>query len=137
MRKIPIKTSQRTESVDITAIIRNYLHDIYADTGVLIVFCPHTTAGITINENADPDVRKDLTSFLDRTIPREAAYAHSEGNSDAHIKSTLTNSSQVLIVESGKLMLGQWQGVFFMEFDGPRQREIWLHYTANASSMGK
>jgi secondary thiamine-phosphate synthase enzyme len=137
MRKLSIKTRQRCDVIDITPIVRNYLHEVYADTGLLTVFCPHTTAGITVNENADPDVRKDLSSFLERTVPQNDGYAHSEGNSDAHIKSTLINSSQILIVEGGKLLLGQWQGVFFMEFDGPRDREIWLHFMADITSVKK
>jgi secondary thiamine-phosphate synthase enzyme len=123
-----IRTNQRCDAIDITPIIKNYLIEIYADTGLLAVHCPHTTAGITINENADPDVRHDLLDFLEQTAPEDGDYAHSEGNSDAHIKSTLVNSSQILIVEAGKLMLGQWQAVFFMEFDGPRDREFWLHF---------
>jgi secondary thiamine-phosphate synthase enzyme len=137
MRKLPIKTRQRCEAIDITSTIRNYLHEVYADTGLLTVFCPHTTAGITINENADPDVRQDLLDFLEQAVPEDNDYAHSEGNSDAHIKSTLMKSSHILIVEGGKLMLGQWQGVFFMEFDGPRHREIWLHFMADITSVKK
>jgi len=128
MQKLSIRTNRRCDIIDITTAIKNYLVEIKAHTGLLSVHCPHTTAGITINENADPDVRKDLLKYLGQAVPENDGYAHSEGNSDAHIKSTLVNCSQILIVEDGKLMLGQWQGVFFMEFDGPREREVWLKY---------
>lgn len=137
MRKYSIRTRQRSDIVDITPLVRTYLQEVRAGSGHLTVFCPHTTAGITVNENADPDVRRDLTAFLERTIPPDVRYAHSEGNSDAHIKSTLTNSSQSLIIENGEVMLGTWQGVFFMEYDGPRSREIWMQFTGtSAESRG-
>ena len=135
MKQCSLKTHQRIDIVDITALIRTYLQDISAGDGILTVFCPHTTAGITVNENADPDVRRDLSAFLSRTIPPDARYAHSEGNSDAHIKSTLTNSSQQLIVEEGRVMLGTWQGVYFMEYDGPRSREVWLQFVGDKQSV--
>jgi secondary thiamine-phosphate synthase enzyme len=128
MQKLAIRTCRRCDAIDITAAIKHYLIEIHAQNGLLSVYCPHTTAGITINENADPDVRKDLMKYLGQAVPENDGYAHAEGNSDAHIKSTLVNCSQVLIVEDGQLMLGQWQGVFFMEFDGPREREVWLKY---------
>lgn len=137
MRKFSIRTRQRSDIVDITPQVRTFLREVNASSGILTVFCPHTTAGITVNENADPDVRRDLTAFLERTIPPDSRYAHSEGNSDAHIKSTLTNSSQSLIVEGGEVMLGTWQGLFFMEYDGPRSREVWLQFTGtSAESRG-
>jgi secondary thiamine-phosphate synthase enzyme len=137
MKKMHLRTNRRCEAIDITPIIKNYLIEIYADTGLLAVYCPHTTAGITINENADPDVRRDMLDFLERSVPEDDNYAHAEGNSDAHIKSTLVNSSQILIVEAGKLLLGQWQGVFFMEFDGPRDREFWVHFMVDITSIKK
>jgi secondary thiamine-phosphate synthase enzyme len=132
MHKIQIKTSRRSETVDITPLLKAYLKDVKAGPGLLTVYCPHTTAGIAVNENADPDVQTDMVSFLNRLIPqggtRDAGFRHAEGNSDAHIKSTLVNPSQTFIVEDGQLQLGQWQGVLFMEFDGPRSREIWLKF---------
>ncbi len=134
MYRISIRTGRRCDIVDITPSIRTYLREIGAESGTVTVFCPHTTAGLTVNENADPDVRRDLNAFLNRAIPREGDYAHSEGNSDAHIKSTLTNSAQVLIVEGREVMLGTWQGVFFMEYDGPRSREVWLQFTGERTA---
>jgi secondary thiamine-phosphate synthase enzyme len=128
MRRIQIKTTQRCEAVDITTTLKNYVHDLYADSGILTVHCPHTTAGITVNENADPNVMKDVVAFLGKTIPKDAGFSHAEGNSDAHIKASLLNSSQAFIVEDGKIQLGQWQGIYFMEMDGPRDREVWLKF---------
>ena len=131
MRKIKIKTSQRCEAIEISTHLRNYIREISADSGMLTVHCPHTTAGITVNENADPDVRKDMLNFLGQHIPQDRSFTHAEGNSDAHIKSTFVNCSQALIIEDGKIQLGQWQGIFFMEFDGPREREVWLKFMPN------
>ena len=137
MKKYAIRTSQRIDIVDITPMIRTCLQELQACDGILTVFCPHTTAGITVNENADPDVRRDLSAFLNRTIPEHGPYTHAEGNSDAHIKSTLTNSAQQLIVADGRLQLGTWQGVFFMEYDGPRTREVWLQFVGESKAAGK
>jgi secondary thiamine-phosphate synthase enzyme len=91
-----------------------------------MVFIPHTTAAVTINENADPDVQRDMTREIDKVIPFEDGYHHFEGNSAAHIKTTLTGSSEMIVVESGKLQLGRWQGIYFCEYDGPRTREVWI-----------
>ncbi len=137
MKKYTIRTSQRIDIVDITPLIRTCLQELQARDGILTVFCPHTTAGITVNENADPDVRRDLSAFLSRTIPEHGPYTHAEGNSDAHIKSTLTNSAQQLIVADCRLQLGTWQGVFFMEYDGPRTREVWMQFVGESSTPGK
>jgi secondary thiamine-phosphate synthase enzyme len=137
MRKFVVRTNRRCDILDITPLIRTYLAELSAADGLLTVFCPHTTAGITVNENADPDVRRDLSTFLDRTIPPDPHYAHSEGNSDAHIKSTLTNSSQLLIVQQGQVMLGRWQGVYFMEYDGPRSREVWFYFMPENPTAGR
>jgi secondary thiamine-phosphate synthase enzyme len=97
--------------------------------GVLTIFVPHTTAGVTINENADPDVARDMESFTDQLIPQSNQFRHSEGNSDAHIKSSFYGSSVQVIVRNGKMWLGTWQGIYFCEFDGPRQREVYLAFT--------
>lgn len=128
MHIIPVTTRQRQQIVDLTKDIRDYLRDKNLKTGVLLVYSPHTTAGITVNENADPSVKKDISNYLAGLVPSSGNYTHAEGNSDAHIKGTLTGFSQTFIVEDGELKLGTWQGIFFMEFDGPRQREIWLKF---------
>jgi secondary thiamine-phosphate synthase enzyme len=97
------------------------------------VYVPHTTAGVAINEHFDPDVATDLERVFERLVPRAGAYRHAEGNSDSHAKAVLTGTSQAIFVEEGKLMLGQWQGVFFCEFDGPRERKMWVKVIGNAS----
>ncbi|MBU0580751.1 MAG: secondary thiamine-phosphate synthase enzyme YjbQ [Candidatus Margulisbacteria bacterium] len=121
-----IKTSKREEIVDITKQVQDYISQEKIQGGIVTVFSPHTTAGITVNENADPDVKRDLLSFLNKEVPQNYGFEHSEGNSDAHIKGSLMNFSQSFIIEDGRLQLGTWQGIYFMEFDGPRKREIWL-----------
>jgi secondary thiamine-phosphate synthase enzyme len=125
---LTIATHHRMELVDITSRIRNTLQSEGWKSGVLTVYCPHTTAAITINEAADPSVQTDLINSLAKLIPHNAGYAHSEGNSDAHIKTSLVGPSQQLIVEEGDLVLGTWQGVFFCEFDGPRNRKCYLQF---------
>lgn len=114
--------------IDITDQVRAVLRASGISEGVCVVFCPHTTAGLTINENADPAVVKDLTGTLNALIPARADYAHAEGNSDGHIKSTLFGSSLSVIVEEGALQLGTWQGIYFCESDGPRARECWVKF---------
>jgi secondary thiamine-phosphate synthase enzyme len=113
MQSFSIRTSRRNELIDIT-------------DGVVLVFCPHTTAAITINEDADPSVVRDVLMQLSKIVPEGAGYSHSEGNSDAHIKSSLVGCSEMVIVEEGKLRLGTWQGIYFCEFDGPRTRQVWV-----------
>ncbi len=112
--------------VEVTAAVRRVLADAGVKGGLCHVYVPHTTAGITINENADPDVVRDMEMAFDRMVPRDSGYHHAEGNSDSHIKTTLVGSSQTIFVEKGELQLGRWQGIFFCEFDGPRQREVWV-----------
>lgn len=120
-----IRTSSRTAFSDITSDLQNLLNDNNCQSGIITVFTPHTTAGITINENADPDVQHDLKYKLNEMIPKdEASYRHSEGNSDSHLKSSLFSPSLNLIYENGKLILGIWQAVYFCEFDGPRIRKV-------------
>ncbi len=125
--KIEINTNKQTEFVDITAQVQKKISQSEISDGVCVVFVPHTTAGITINENADPDVVQDILMMLDKKIPMsDSEYKHSEGNSAAHIKASMLGSSVSVIVENGKLQLGTWQGIYFCEFDGPRKREIWV-----------
>lgn len=126
MEKINIKTAKRIELVDITADVQNMVSKKKIKDGVCLVFCPHTTAGLTINENADPAVISDMISTLDKLVPVNAGYEHSEGNSDSHIKSSLLGASLTVFVERGQLALGTWQGIFFCESDGPRSREVWI-----------
>jgi secondary thiamine-phosphate synthase enzyme len=126
MKKISVKTNKRIELVDITDKIQNAVCENKVKDGACIVFCPHTTAGLTINENADSSVQSDIINILNKLIPADAGYAHSEGNADSHAKSSLFGSSLNVIVEDGKLQLGTWQGIYFCESDGPRSREIWI-----------
>jgi secondary thiamine-phosphate synthase enzyme len=121
-----VKTRRRTEFVDVTEEVRRVVAGSGVALGICYVYVPHTTAGLTINEHFDPDVATDLEGVFDRLVPRAGAYRHAEGNSDSHAKAILTGTSQMIFVEEGKLMLGQWQGVFFCEFDGPRERKLWV-----------
>jgi secondary thiamine-phosphate synthase enzyme len=121
-----VKTSSPEELIDITAQVRDVVEKSNISDGICVVYTPHTTAAITINENADPDVRKDLLKGL-RSIGIEGAgYSHSEGNSPSHIKSSLIGCSETVIIENGKLLLGTWQGIYFCEFDGPRSRKVFV-----------
>ncbi len=128
MHTIQISTQSRNQIVDITPNIQKLISENTFRSGLLTVFSPHTTAGITVNENADPDVKDDILYFLGKKIPQADNYQHAEGNSDAHIKGSLINFSQTFIVENGKIQLGTWQGIFFMEFDGPRSRNVWIKF---------
>ncbi|RLL83988.1 hypothetical protein CN13_01425 [Petrotoga sp. HKA.pet.4.5] len=119
-----LKTHNREEMIDITSYIQQSAENSKIEEGILIVYVPHTTAAVTINENADPSVRKDITDFLRNKIPKSKEYAHLEGNADSHIKSTLVGPTLSLIIENGKLLLGTWQGIYFCEFDGPRNRNF-------------
>ena len=119
-----VKTAGRVQLLDITALVSEEVGKANFRDGIITVFVPHTTAGITINENADPDVPHDLIMELNKVIPFNDGYRHMEGNSAAHIKASLIGSSVQLMIEHGKLVLGTWQGIFFAEFDGPRQRKV-------------
>ncbi|MFC1501005.1 secondary thiamine-phosphate synthase enzyme YjbQ [Elusimicrobiota bacterium] len=121
-----LRTKYRSEFVDITSVIQDIISKQKVKNGICHIYIPHTTAGITINENADPDVISDIIASLDKLIPLKNNYKHMEGNSAAHIKASLMGSSQNLGFENGKLILGTWQGVFFTEFDGPRTRKVYL-----------
>lgn len=125
MQKIKVSTSERNELVDITAQVQKSVEVLGVKDGVVTVFTPHTTAAITINENADPDVTRDIIYGLNKMVPT-SGYYHSEGNSDSHIKSSMIGVSETIIVENGSLQLGTWQGIYFCEFDGPRLREVWI-----------
>lgn len=125
LKEFTLKTG-RNGFYNITHDIENYVRQSNITEGTAIVFCPHTTAGITINENADPDVVSDMTMTLDRVFPKLEGYRHMEGNSDAHVKSTLTGPEITLIITGGKLLLGTWQGVYFAEYDGPRNRRFFV-----------
>jgi secondary thiamine-phosphate synthase enzyme len=125
MDTLSIQTRRRNEFVDITPLVRQSLQRGGVRSGICVVYCPHTTAAITINENADPDVVHDMLLWLERTIPQQQpGFRHGEGNSDSHLKASLIGSSATVIVEDGDLVLGRWQGVYFCEFDGPRQRTV-------------
>ena len=123
---LQVKTTRRTELLDITREVQRAVRDAGVKSGVCHLYVPHTTAGITINENADPDVPRDIEAAMDRLVPKDGPYKHHEGNADAHIKSTLTGVSQSVDIEGGELQLGRWQGIFFCEYDGPRHREVRL-----------
>jgi secondary thiamine-phosphate synthase enzyme len=121
---LTVKTRTRIELVDITAQVRTAVQRARVDSGTCIVYVPHTTAAVTINENADPSVGRDVNHVLSRLAPAGAGYEHTEGNADAHAKAALVGSSATVLVEGGDLILGTWQGVFFCEFDGPRNRGV-------------
>lgn len=124
LQTIKVRTKSRTDLIDITYEIQQTITKSNVQSGYCIVYVPHTTAGIFINENADPTVCSDISKTLDRLVPWKSDYQHLEGNSAAHIKSVITGTSVNIIIEKGKLILGTWQGVFFAEFDGPRDRTI-------------
>jgi secondary thiamine-phosphate synthase enzyme len=126
VERISLKTNKRIELIDITDKVQSVVAKSQVKDGVCFVFCPHTTAGLTINENADPSVQKDIISALNKLVPANAGYQHCEGNSDSHIKSSLLGSSLNVFVETGQLTLGTWQGIYFCEGDGPRTREVWV-----------
>jgi secondary thiamine-phosphate synthase enzyme len=128
LKEIQFSTSKKTQFLDLTDEIAAFLAEAKAKSGLLVVFVPHTTAAVTINENADPDVPRDILSFTSKLIPEDAGYRHAEGNSDAHIKSSFFSVSATIIVEEGRALLGTWQSVFFAEFDGPRSRKVWLKF---------
>jgi len=126
MNDFTVKTHKQTDMVNITAQVQAAVHATGVQSGICTVFVPHTTAGVTINENADPDVIRDMLMEMNKVIPLTDGYAHSEGNSAAHIKASLFGCSLNVIVEGGSLQLGTWQSLFFCEFDGPRNRTVWV-----------
>jgi len=126
METIRVKTSRRTQMLDITTQVQQVVTALGVKTGTCFLYVPHTTAGILINEHADPDVASDAEGALDSLVPASSHFRHAEGNTDSHLKSMLVGMSQFVFVEAGKLALGRWQGIFFAEFDGPRNRELFL-----------
>ena len=132
--KIEIQTRNKIDFIDITANVQHAVTAKGVAEGICFVYCPHTTAGIVLNENWDPTVERDLTMVLVRIVPEDLRYQHSEGNSTAHIKSVLLGSDHFIFVQDHKLQLGQWQGIFFAEFDGPRRRTVWVKVVQDATS---
>lgn len=126
IHKIQVRSSSKTQFIDITGSVEEALRKTGVRNGVCYLYVPHTTAGITINENVDPAVSRDLLMQLDKIVPLEERYHHLEGNAPAHIKASLVGFSQMVFVESGRLVLGTWQGIFFCEFDGPRNRNVFI-----------
>ena len=126
MKTLRVKTARRTQFVDITSEVERVVRDSGVGSGVCYVYVPHTTAGVAINEHADPDVAHDVEGIFDRLVPHHGPYRHAEGNTDSHMKAILTGTSQTVLVEGGKLALGTWQGIFLCEFDGPRQRTVFV-----------
>ena|SRR6056297_1536998 len=126
--EIDVKTTNKQEIIDITPRVRELIQDRRLLNGMIVVYVPHTTAGIAINENADRDVKRDFLRKMGEIVPQDDEYRHIEGNSDAHIKTILTNTSQTVFVENGRLLLGTWQGLYFCEYDGPRNRKCWIKF---------
>ena len=129
MIRISVPTGARTDFVDVTGRVQAAVTELDLVDGAVVVFNPHTTAGVTINEGADPDVVRDLDLILDRIVPWKGGYRHAEGNAAAHAKATMTGSSVTVLVRGGKLQLGTWQTIWFCDFDGPRQRKLWVGKT--------
>jgi secondary thiamine-phosphate synthase enzyme len=130
METLRIRTARRTQFVDITDEVQKLVTHSKVTNGICFLYVPHTTAGLVINEHADPVVASDVEAALDRLIPAKGPYKHAEGNSDSHIKAILVGGSQFVFIEKGKLALGQWQGIFFCEFDGPRDRRLQVRVVA-------
>lgn len=129
MERITVSTGEKTQLVDISDLVQDKLREIGAEDGILFLFCPHTTAGLTCNENWDPDVQRDMLLTVNEKIAApDPRHRHVEGNSPAHVKTSLFGSGQHVFVEDGQLKLGRWQGVYLAEFDGPRHRQVWLKF---------
>jgi len=126
METVNIRSTSRAEFIDITDRVQDAVKSLRMSDGVCYVYVPHTTAGLTVNENADPSVQQDVIMALNRIVPDDQPYRHGEGNSPAHIKASLLGSSAAILVESGRLVLGTWQGIYFCEFDGPRNRRVYI-----------
>ena len=126
-----VKTSSQNELIDITRSVQEAVKKTGVEDGICLIFIPHTTAAVTINENADPSVVQDIIMELNKIVPFKDSYRHMEGNSPAHIKASLVGCSEIVFIESGKLVLGTWQGIFFCEFDGPRSRKVHVKAISN------
>jgi len=133
MKTLRIKTARRTQFVDITREVEQAVRDSAVKHGLCYIFVPHTTAGVAINEHADPDVSSDIEGIFDRLVPHRGPYRHAEGNTDSHMKAVLTGTGQTVFIENGKLALGTWQGIFLCEFDGPRQRNVFVKVVGDPS----
>ena len=129
MKKVILKTSSQNEFIDITHDVKSYCAKTGIDEGICTVYIPHTTAGVTVNENADPNVKRDILNYLNEIVPRNGDFTHSEGNSDSHIKSSFMGCSKTFIIERSQIILGTWQGIYFCEFDGPRNRHFYITAT--------
>ena len=121
-----LKTTKANEFINITGKVKEAVMESKVNSGICVIFVPHTTAGVTINENADPDVVKDMLMEFSKIVPEDKEYRHFEGNSSAHIKASLMGSNQTVIIENGELKIGTWQGIYFTEFDGPRTRKFFV-----------
>lgn len=130
MKTFRLRTSRRQEMVDITRFVEEAVREAGPGSRLCVVYCPHTTAAVTVNEGADPDVASDILMALGRLLPENLPFRHQEGNSDAHLKASLVGPSETLIVSEGRLLLGTWQKVFFCEFDGPRERSVHVRFQA-------
>ena len=126
MIEIKVSTRKRSEMVDITSSVQDVIESEKISDGFVVVYVPHTTAGVTINEGADPSVQRDIVETLKKMVPESGDYHHMEGNSDAHIKASLIGSSELVLVKNGSLVLGTWQHIFFFEGDGPRSRMVYV-----------
>jgi secondary thiamine-phosphate synthase enzyme len=136
MKTLDVKTSRRTEFVEVTAEVRRVVRESGLRDGAVVVYCPHTTAAVTIQENADPDVVHDMLLWLNQHIPKDLpGFRHAEGNSDSHIKTSLVGPSVMVIVANGDLVLGTWQGIYFCEFDGPRSRKLHVQIIENRAEI--
>jgi secondary thiamine-phosphate synthase enzyme len=133
MKTLGVKTNRRTQFVDIPREVEQAVRESGVKSGVCHVYIPHTTAGVVINEHADPDVASDIEEIFDRLIPQKGSYRHAEGNTDSHMKAILTGTGQSVFIENGKLALGTWQGIFLCEFDGPRQRTVFVKIVPDPS----
>lgn len=125
MEQVEIESNKRNQLIDIHSRVQQIVHDSEVEEGTCLIFCPHTTAAVTINEGADPAVREDITRALNKIIP-DISFRHMEGNSDAHIKSTLVGVNEIVPIRNRKIKVGRWQKIFFCEFDGPRSRRVWI-----------
>ena len=126
IEKINVDTQHRTELCDITKQIQHVVDKGNINEGLLYIYCPHTTAGLTVNENCDPAVQSDISNTMNKLIPANRGYAHAEGNADAHVKASVIGCSSTLFIENGNICFGTWQGIYLCEFDGPRTREVWV-----------
>jgi len=132
MQTLTVESRQHTEFINIDRQVQRLITDAGVREGAVQLFVPHTTAGITINENADPDVVADMELILDRAVPWEGGYAHAEGNAAAHVKASMMGASATVFISQGRLQFGTWQSIYFCEFDGPRHRKVWVRITADA-----